>query len=228
MIFSQVHSNALDFAEISDPNVGGGREFKGLPEKAQVRRGISKVRQGWTSWADTQGAGCFSQNSEPIRFRAMRATHLRNLSQAPPLCFPGGVIHVEGWVALYFRFPFWEKTNVRKKREQNTGDKKVGARRGAVLQTILLAYPPNTKGTVLSMRMQTEFQCATCEPYSFQATPLSVRSWSGRNPPDPKRRRRGTISLRTLVKPPAGFSVPGSQYAFSKSPSSRARWMLKK
>ena len=132
----------------------------------------------------------------------------------------------DGW-----RFTFVSpsgKKNASKKREQNTGDKRVGARRGTVLQTILLAYPPNTKGTVLSMRMQAEFQCATCEPYSFQATPLSVRSWSGRNPPDPKRRRRGTISLRTLVKPPAGFSVPGSQYTFSKSPSSRARWMLKK
>ena len=33
------------------------------------------------------------------------------------------------------------------------------------------------------------------------------------------------MSLRTAVTPPAGCSVPGSQYAFSRSPFSRAYWI---
>ena len=33
--------------------------------------------------------------------------------------------------------------------------------------------------------------------------------------------------LRTSVRPSAGFSVPGSPYAISNSPSSNARWILK-
>ena len=65
-------------------------------------------------------------------------------------------------------------------------------------------------------------------PRPFQATPFNGRDDPGLKWPGPNLRRGGPISLRAVVFPPAGFSVPGAQYVLSSSPSPKACRILKK
>ena len=52
-----------------------------------------------------EGASGLPQKCVPIRFRAMRATHLRGLVQAFLLGFPGCVAHVGGAKDILFLWP---------------------------------------------------------------------------------------------------------------------------
>ena len=88
--------------------------------------------------------------------------------------------------------------------------------------------PIRRTGRPRACACKVEFQRVACDPYAFQATPLRGRRCPGQNAPGSNNRSRGTMSLRTWVKLSAGISVPGGPSAFSKSPSPKARRMLRK
>ena len=155
----------------------------------------------------------------------MRATRLRDLAQALLLGFPKAIVRVGGRAVT-----FW--IEIKGRCAKNTNRTQDASERGSPTRRWLTrkftSFPAQHMGAAPPVHMQTEFRRATCEPDSFRAAPYSGRSRPGQNPPDSNRRRRGTTSLRTLVSPSAGSSVPGSQYALPRSPSPRACRMVEK
>ena len=123
--------------------------------------------------------------------------------------------------------PFWianKKQACKKTRaEMATTQEELGAQHGtkcAQIHRLPTLYGGHTS---LRVHVQIEVGCVTWANYSCQAAPWRGQSCPGQKRPDSRSRKRGTMSLRTLVSPSARFSASGSQYAFSRSPSPRAR-----
>ena len=88
--------------------------------------------------------------------------------------------------------------------------------------------PPSQKHTNAIQMPKTLTERVRMWIHSRDASPLRGRKTPGWKRPVSKRAKMGPISLLSLVRPSAGFSVPGIQYTFSSSPSSRDCWILKK